>query len=387
MRWSFALTVLVACGGGGGGPDALDGPDAGPPLGPNTVHVSLSNVDYIRYSDGDGPWRTPQELTPGEFELRVTDDYRLVYVCTDGAIFEAHESAYTFNDGDPFEFCGAGYPVPPTAVAITGTMQQPGTVFMDGLESSDTAPWNFSLDVEPGPHELIAVTADRILVRRDQQITTAMSVPTVDVVQDGVALDVIPLTVNGTLVDDVVDPHLDFFTTNDLAFIYGTPTDILAPPASIVMGTDFQFLFISADSPTTRRSVSAIFTGTQTTFTLPDVLNGATYTEADGVLTGAWGFVPDIRYGTMYVDDGVSIQIVRASAAWLSAKGVNGVGFDAVTASDYDPAWVIDRTGPYTREVSVSGVGGSSGLIEHVNGATARRPTRELWRESAKFRR
>src|SRR5689334_20199881 len=127
MRWPVALLAVAACGGGGGTPDDDDGPDAGPPLGPNTVFIDLANVDFIAYSDGDGPWHAPIESDVDQYELRVTDDYRLVYVCTDETGFEAHLSAYTFTDGDrPFEFCGLGYPVSPTAVTVTGTMMQPG---------------------------------------------------------------------------------------------------------------------------------------------------------------------------------------------------------------------------------------------------------------------
>lgn len=391
------LTIAACNGGSSASPDAIShdaSPDAVIP-GPNLVTVETNQAPtFIAYRDGKGPWLTPAATSDTEYELHVTNDYQWLIVCTNGSTFDAELHNATFADGSSvFGFCGAGAP-PATTVQMTGEMVQAGNVWMNDTAMSTTANWDFALAVPPGTHDFVAVGGNQMLIRRDQVITVAGAVASVDVVANGTAMTAVPLTINNLNGDgDTLYTSFDLDLANDGATISGSSPTLETPPTSLLLPTDYQYLDIDAVSQTGDRSAFTQFTGTETTFTLMAPLTGVTFAQTTGVEVATWGTLPSYTNVNLFVysysGESISEQNVVASKSWLDLKAATTLGFDS-SAPGYNPAWNIDLTGIYYGAFQASDESGaimySTGVADtsstsvrklpHTRGQIARAQTR-----------
>ncbi len=369
MRKLLPLVLVAACGGGNAKPDALiinpkDGPtpdskqiDA-PPQGPNLVTYTLFDMPvFAAYRDGQGPWQTVTQDSMGAYSLYVTNDYQFVYVCVgtgmiagsfDAELYEATATDFTQN----FAFCNVPTSTPPpTTVAVTGHMTQAGTVMMQDMATSQTPSWDFTLNVDPITHDLVAFDATDMQIQRGLNITGAMTLPAIDVAANGAAMVPTALTINGRVAGDMVTSQLALETQNDFFQFTETATSVNAPPPSQLMPNDFQFLFVYDQTASTNRYADGQFDGSAVTYTLMPQLTGINYDTTGGTLTATWGTLPTYDQISLFAfsGTGVSTQAVHATQAWLTAAHASDLAFD-VTPTGYDASWKIDLTGTYFRQ-------------------------------------
>jgi len=357
----------------------LDAPvDVAPDAALNSVTVTTFNPpQFFAYRDGSGAWQTAT-ASGGNYTLHVTNDYVYVIVCAGNGSFQAIEQAATVTDGRQFAFCSAPGTGTPSTVAVTGTMVQAGTLWMEDTKTSATASWPFTLNVSTGKHDLIAMDADHMAVRRNLSVTAATAVPDVDVDTEGAAITPATLTVNN-LGSDTVGTQLYWFLANDSATITGTTTTVQPPPASLVGSNDFEFFLLQASGHDTSRSANIQWDGTTTTFDLMPTISGITYNPQSEAAT--WGTLP------AYTDLSVSLigasmttyteQQLRATKSWLDATHATSLAFDA-SAPGYDAAWKIDPASTHTRMFTASSFSGQisydTSAIQVVGPAARVRP-------------
>ena len=370
MRHLAIAVLLSSCGSSARSqPDAPLTPDA-VPGGPNVVMLKMwGTPTFIQYRDGAGEWIDPGPPDAmGRYTLHVTDTYEVVAVCTRGAAeFDAEQLNATVADGDEVTGCGVGVGPDPMTVAVTGTMNQAGDVWMWDSASSATAPWNFSLAVPPGLHDLFALGGGKLVARRGVQIAGPTTVPTIDLDSEGLATGAATVTLAGLQTGDVVGTYLDWFTSTDFAELSGsTDGTVVLPPASLVQPSDVVELDVFAESsnpsPYVGRHVSVSgFDGSTTMYTLPEVLTGISYTTSNNALTAAWTSLPTyvaIDVGISSWGSLIQLQDVRATRNWVMATGATSLTFDA-SAPQYSAAWRVALTKTYGRVFDVVDVEGA----------------------------
>jgi hypothetical protein len=343
--------------------DADTSPDAGPP-GPNIVKVTSygSTPDYIAYRDGSSAWATPTMTGEGMYELKVKDAYVLLAVCVgDAGAIDAEETAATFSTdgGTNYISCtgAAGSNAPPTTVAVTGTMKQAGSLFFEDSATSSTANWTFSLNVDPGTHDLIAVDASAIAITRDQAVTAAEALPTVDVSVGGTALASVPITISGSQVGDMVGTEVDLFTANDYDanILSTTNATLTVVPAALLTSNDAEYISAFDESPTAYR-VTETNDPTLTTFPLLPVLTGITF--GAGTVEASWTTLPVtgstqlIAFGTASMTTS-QIADLTVTSSWLAAQSSTSLAFDT-SAPGWMPAWSFWTTSAYASELAIS---------------------------------
>ena len=320
----------------------------------------------------------PPEAAVGEFDLQVTNDYQVVVACntpqgSDVTLFDR-----TFADGTIlFAFCDAASLSQPTTTAITGTMAQPGQVFMGDSANSTTAPWSFTLNETLAMHDLIAIgTNNRMLIRRGIAVVGPTSVANIDVVADGTTMTAVPLTINGMQSGETLSTDFDLLLTNDFAFLTGSSTTVQTPPASLLQTNDFELLDLVLTTSTTSRSANTVFGGTESVFTLMPILTGVSFAMSGGVLAASYGTLPthDGLRLDLFDGGGKVEQAVDATQTWLDATGSTKLAFDAIPPA-LDPTLLVDLTMPHAGFFDVSdnstSIGYSSGVSEVVNGPVA----------------
>lgn len=371
----------AACGGTSDPVVILDGSpvDTLTP-GPNRVTLrTFGSTQLVRFRDGAGPWLTPVEVTTNNWDLFVTDAYEVVIGCAASETSDVAVERRTYADGNTvYAFCTVPSDEPPIAtVTVTGDMAQAGEVFLGGSASGTTAPWSFSIDTTAETHDLVAVGANqRLLVQRDLLITGATTLPTLDVTTAGVAMTATPLAITGMVSGEELTTSYDWFLGNDFVTLSGTSTTMMVPPASVVEASDFAFLNVSLESPTTYRYASTMFTGIETSFTPLPILSGITYAPSGGDLTASWGTLPTFDDVSLNLYANQRSVRVSTSKRWLdttqAANLTTKIELDAL-----DPAWRINLAGPYSRSFSatreINDVSYYTSVFESVNGSVARR--------------
>jgi hypothetical protein len=386
---SHHMTTVNIDAGMGSGSAHIDAPPQ--QGGPNVVDLQLfGDPDLIEYRDGTGPWIVPT-LSGQAYELHVTDDYQVIVACSATGIAGNEDSEQlnaTVADGvHQYIFCGSGgTTTAPTTYAVTGQMQQAGTVIVDGVtKTSNTAAWTFSLDVPMGTHDLIAFDALHMQITRDLAINAAVALPTIDLAANGTVYTDATLTFAGLVTGDTVQTQSVLYTQNDYIQLSQTTnnTAVLAP-AALLDQNDFTDLYASVTNTAARtfRSVSA-YNSTATSFTLPPVLTGITFGTTIPA-TAQWATLPALSTVLLEADaftnTSFTMQRVTATQAWLTKAGATSLAFES-DATNYDPAWNVDpATGSLFFEVetdsqlasSVSGVESSPQSAQLMARSTAR---------------
>jgi len=347
----LAFLALAACSSSPQhhGPVILE-PDAAidspPPAQLNAVAIDVfgSTTALFAYRDGQGAWQTATPDAQGTYVIYVTNDYQVVVACSDAGTSDVETLAATFADGArQFVFCSA--PVPSAAqqtVAITGHMVQAGSVTFGDMASSTTAPWDFSLNVTTGNHDLIATSAsNQLVIRRDQPVTMAGSIAAIDTAQEGTPMVPVTLTVDGVGSGETVRNELDLYLTNDFASWTTASSTIETPPASLLQQNDFEFLFADASTTTQDHWADTQFTGTETSFTLLPFLDGVQFTVANSTVVATWGTVPAYDDLALAVYSAAANERVRATKGWFDATHAAQLTFDLMPPG-FDASWAVD---------------------------------------------
>jgi hypothetical protein len=343
---TLSLLLLAACGSSS--PTSTDAPTTAV-----TYRVQGATPKLFVYRDGDGSWRAPQPAsTAGDYTLAVTDAFQAVVVCADSSGFDVMELAQTAGEVTlQYVYCTRGSTVNvPSPVTVTGEMAQAGEVDMDSQATSSTPNWTFSLEVTPGPHELIAFDDDHLAIRRDQMIAATSSVPAIDVVQQGMPIARVPVTISGVEADETTDLVDTIYLAHDTA-ILGSPDDVARTvPPSALQRDEHQYVLFDATTETTFRDAEVSFTGTQTSFALMPRLSGVTLDPTGGTVAASWGTLPpydsvDI-FTAQSLDSTYSSIDVTLSAGWIAKTGATRASFDAMPPG-FDPSWKLDFTKQY----------------------------------------
>jgi hypothetical protein len=331
---------------------------------------------FIMYRDGKGSWTVPQEVEPDVFELHITNAYEVVAVCGSLTSFDASLLRRTFSDGaTAFVVCISNLSFAPVLELVTGRMEQAGEVFLYDYDRSVSGPWDFQVQVPPGTHDLIAVGATGITIRRDLAITEPGTLPTIDLAQEGAALATTAFSVN-SLDGESVSSSIFLETANSFAIIDGTGSQLRGPPSSLLLPTDRRDAWIDVNAPKTHRSISTTYTGIQSVFQLLPFVEGVTFSYPDRTLTASFTELPPFdEIALSFFDYGAGHQRVEVTKSWLEANQRSYIAFDDVP-NEYDRRLVCDLSRPYSRDVTIYELGEqtfrSSGIVDHLNGAVAR---------------
>lgn len=186
------LTLLSGCFLEGLGNDEdgefEDGPYPDPPYGPVIFETSIEPALVLVRDGRDGNWAPVRRLTATSYRARPLQPYTVLVVCLPaggGAITELRSEMPAYGS--------TSISIPCTEEAkpfvVSGTMAQPGSVSLGGERASSTQPgWSFALPARAGTQDLIAVSADRVLVQRGLQVTADLTLPLLDPAQNGAAL-------------------------------------------------------------------------------------------------------------------------------------------------------------------------------------------------------
>lgn len=352
-RW---IGLVIASMAVGCGRDGDVRPDAAPdswPDGPNVVVVVAPGATHLRYRDGDGPWFEPRPLGDDAYELRVTTDYQVVIACGEAHDFRVRIVATTFAEHDD-ESASCRSTPPDEIVSVTGQMVQPGTIWMDERVTSPTGPWEFRLGVAPGVHDLIALSADRILIRRALDLTMDAALDPIDVDADvdGAGLVEVPLALADLTPQETIDAGVWVTTAHGGAWIEGEGAVVRIPPPATLTRSDVVALSVAADTPTTSRTVATVLTGDEPALTLMPILTGVSFFQRGGGVAVTWGELPAHTALYMVATDARGTESVFATRGWLDATGATTLGVPA-DLPGLSVGWRVDPTRRNLRSLHV----------------------------------
>ncbi len=262
-----AASLLVACnsstkppsnsevdGGVDAAPDAR--PDAPPFLTQVVVRVfTAGDVPLIAFRDGSGPWQALPSDGSEQYAIDVSGPYTFVIVCKHDTTTRTAILMAAPQDVEPYAFCFAGSEVDLPTVQVTGRMMQPGNLSLYDDDASDTAPWNFALEVPLGKHDLFAWDADRMLLQRDLVIMAAGPLP--DVTLAGAdPFTLVPVILANVAADETVGSSASLYTESGGFYAtFGGPARLHRVPASVLAIGDYEYQSIYASSPSSSRGI------------------------------------------------------------------------------------------------------------------------------------
>jgi hypothetical protein len=248
-------------------------------------------------------------------------------------------------------------------------MVQPGEITVGHTASSSSTPnWTFDIPVEPGTHDVFAMTADRVQIRRDLVIAadTALT-PAFDVDTAGADRVATPLSVSGATPGEFTSVLASVQTAHGFALLdvplSGDPAKQKLVPPSLLGPSELHKLSITASVLTpagppraTRRMLRRWSDGQSTSFTLPPKLGPIAYEAVDDTLVARWSTAPEFYLVTgivrSFVPSGRRLRsiAVEASERFIDASAPS-LAFD-VDIPGFKPAWRVDYSHEYTRELT-----------------------------------
>lgn len=333
---------------------------------PVTIAIASDNAPaLVAFRDGlDGDWQTATMKTPTSFEAVVHGPYVISIACEDLATgnFSTRQVARTPEDArDVLLQCAAPAPSPH---AVTGHMVQAGRVQLGGAsDTSDTADWDFDLDVPSGTYDLMAKAADRIVLRRAIAITGDLELTQpIDVAQEGTALADAAFTVTNAATTETITASVSLGKADQASSfdVYqGSIATAKVVPDSALLETDAQRAAVTATAGNERRTLSRPFrVGGATAYTLPPPLTGMKWEQASGNLTVSWGAISEPASFTVDVSgasaDGTKHQRhhLELSSRFVTETKITSATVDTSIAG-YKPEWKIDLAREYTRALTV----------------------------------
>lgn len=390
-RWFLLVTFLAAaCGDDSRPGNPPKGPGNGPDEEGNKVLITTSGNPpmFMAYRDDGGEWTDVEEIAVGMYEITVEGQYEVVTVCGSASRPRTTLARFVLEDGAEQRVSCILYNDAPLT-KISGQMQQPGSVFIQNLASSTTAPWSFNIDAGTGAHDLVAWDSQKILFQRDLDIQADTTVTTVDLAS---ATAFVPkaFTFEGTRADDTVAVETDLVTPNEVVYIAGSGATAKTVPADALVDGDIQMILASASNGTARRTIEVSADGlVPSTLTFAPRLAGVTL-EPHGA---KWASIPtgSVGYSQYTPDDapgGERRFALVVSKGWRSANlaslVVTGELQVDLDIPGYEEGWKIDPANHYaTLSVieSADGATYTSAVNKRVGGGRAPGRSREEDRE------
>ncbi len=352
MRLLAPLVLLTACGGtsdkpvvlldamradSGAAIDAVDGP-SGTPIGINSFGGPPL---FLAVRDGAGVW-VALDVSAQSF-LVTQPTYELLAVCAEGTAFTTAIAAQATSDGDVFMPCfSQATSTPPSTVAITGQMAQPGTVWMYGTAAGSTSPWTYQLAVTPGTHDFIAADAANFAITRNTSISVAGAGPNVDVDANGTPFDVQTFTLSGVGTGTVTN-EVNWGTAHEFITIPGTSATVPTLPTALLdPNADFVFLDLTATDGLKTQNAEEFYQGSfENTVQLLPELSGVAFTGA----SAAWSTLPTPFDSATLVVTGTTgnVEQITATPTWLT--GATSLPIELTDVPGYMSAWRVRSTG------------------------------------------
>jgi hypothetical protein len=379
FRLAALLMFASVCGCGGGHSAKSDAPvhaDASPDATLHAVLVTNSGQTptLYEYRDGSGAWQLiPTPDAQGQSTIEVANDFVLLDVCAgSGSDFVAVSVAATVDDGDQYIQCYLGSsPGAMPLFAVTGTMNQPGTLTLSGPQegsgSGTASPWSFSFNLPAGTYDAAAVdpTNTQLLLRRGVAVAASASgtaiTPAFDLTTEGSAFGVPTFTITGAAASAGLYSDTQLTTPNgffDLGAGSGSATIVV--PTSLLQGSDQEFVEIAETTSTTGQyaNLNGYGSGTESvtvpaTIDMMPVLSGVTFPSAPGSIAAEWTTLPQGQEVQLNLSTQTGEQIAVASPAWLALHGSTKLAFDT-TAANYQSQWDLSTSGDYFAELSVN---------------------------------
>lgn len=384
---AIPLTLLLSSLVVGCGTDT-----AGPPL--ITIKSDQAPA-LVAFRDGiDAPWQTATMKTPTTFEAEVHGPYLVTAVCEDPTTGRSRtlQVARTPDDSHYLALsCDVTAPGEPEGEhMITGHMVQAGFVQLgSSSDASDVADWGFQLSAPSRWYDLIAVTAERIALRRAVEVDGDLVVtPPIDVEAEGTALVGVAFTAPNATPDETLVASVDLGTSRTQI-----PVHVYVGPAataktvrdSALLATDTQHVTVRATHGTAWRELRRPFRGDATEYALPEPLGGVQWAIEHGQLSTTWTALPPLEHLSMSargtVADGTKLTAhdLDMSPRFLAETGTTHIVIDT-DIPGYQPAWRINVMGPYTCDLTATHEVGdalaTSSVTEAVNvPAPGERPT------------
>jgi hypothetical protein len=377
---NLAFVLLAACSGST--PVKLEFDVTGPP------------PTLFTYRDGNGAWLTEPPDANGHYTLTVTDDYQVVIACVEQSYIASSLVSATVEDGpQQTPTCIEPSYMTPTTYPVTGTMKQPGTVFLYDSASSQTPNWAVDLDAPAGTHDLLAIdNQQRMMIRRGLAIAGATTLDPIDLTG---APTMAPITLQiANAGSDSVEALSNLRTATGIYFLSSTgstqvPPRVWTAPASLLESSDTQEIAVDASTNQGQeRLVMSPFTGSETSFTLPDEITGVTF----GTASVGWTAMPvaydnaglaldQDRYPCTPTCEPIHVtQLIRATTRWLATAHATKLTFDAQPPG-FQTAWTVDPTASYDQELTAYYVAGNVEYDTFVHGGAAnrQRPNRPIF--------
>jgi hypothetical protein len=359
LRIALLSTILAstvfACADDAGKDKPGADPNWIPPQNRAVVNVGEDQPPplFLAYRNGTKAWK---ELDPeGKREMFVEAKYQVLAVCGSAETgFTIGLSAQMFRtDGAVVEVpCSAASPnlEPDGLVTVTGTMTQPGHVTIGGaLQASADPNWNFSLKVEPGMHDIIAVNATSTRVVRQHNVEIAADtqlMSPLNVADDPMAkaLFTVNLTMPNLEMDETASTVTKLKTETASYKIGSTSVDPMTPtakmlPQTLMMDGDLRLIQLVAEAvgTTTTTTRSALYAyevneGNMATLELPPRLTDVLLAADRAMWTEA---LPDGQVELSMSAETVQAT-VTATRAWLDGETELVLDLDV---PGFDPQW------------------------------------------------
>jgi hypothetical protein len=332
---------------------------------PTSTSITISTErapEAIAYRDGlDGSWRTLTPTSTGSYKLDVTGPYMVSVVCSssNGSLVSTRQIARTPEDGTEIELACAK--APQLTSSVKGKMVQPGAVSVgDARIASDVADWGIDLDVPAGTFDLLGITADRIMIRRDLAVSGELDVGTLDVQQQGVELVPVALTASNAATGEDVEAEVMISTAKTEGGLVhrGAPASAKLAPTAFLTGDLRQSVaMIGTKGDDTRLVRRELHTGDPTAFALPEPLGPVQFAAADGKLVATWSALPDHDKVVLSLTGSQAIDRIREHTIELSQSFLDETRATSATIDTnlpgYQAAWRLDLARAHQRTVQV----------------------------------
>jgi hypothetical protein len=355
---SFVSSLLIGC---------TDAPSPAPV----TIQIGAGHdLVFAAFRDGvDASWQSATSVSPASYQAAVHGPYLVTVVCATGNRRNTIELGRTLDDPHDLGTLCQPAASAPGAHKVTGQMAQAGQVaFAQQLTSGTSSHWNFQFSVPDGSYDLLASTADALVVRRAVAVNADTAVPDVDAAAQGMPLASAAFSVANAAQDKTEQLEASVVLATGAAGpieLYRGPIDqAKIAPQSVLMTADHQTVEIRATANTTagaamiaaERALRHPFrAGGETAFALPTSL-GTVQWDTKSDLTATWasqaGLGSLIASGDGTSSDGQSLASCQVD---LSESFLAGTAATSATCATnlpgYKPEFKIDFTRAYTRQV------------------------------------
>ena len=337
-------------------------PDSPPsPPGPLEI-VADSELALVAFREGQGPWQAAARIAADHYEATPQKPYTLLMVClppAGGSITKLLSDLPAPSRRTISLECGG----PPGPILVRGIMAQPGEVHLGQASASSALPgWSFELPSFAGLQDLIAIGGDRVHVQRRLTISQDVTLPPIDLVQQGAALVELPVEVRAPPSGGTLSAATYLFSGSVYPVqIYRGPLPARQlPPRPGVS----EPLVLEVQSQRRTDDVTRVWTtsrslsGQPTPVVLWEPSVEVAMQPQGGAESATWPLLGGSRSFELAVRDEKGHRVTHhASEAYLERTSSQRLSL-AVDAPGYLPAWSPDLAQPYTRswQLARSGV-------------------------------